>query len=133
MERDGGVETRTTAWVPAGKPIWLTEIGVPGVDKGTNGPNVFPDPKSSESAHGAHRVGDAPAGDVRRAAVHRFKDRNSVADISTRGDAEAAEHTIDGVVAEVLALYTLDSKVGVPMVKTRGVMVAVKPVVLLRV
>ncbi|KQS76763.1 hypothetical protein ASG32_26780 [Methylobacterium sp. Leaf361] len=50
VERDGGVETRTTAWVPAGKPIWLTEIGVPAVDKGTNGPNVFPDPKSSESA-----------------------------------------------------------------------------------
>ncbi|MCJ2080653.1 glycoside hydrolase/phage tail family protein [Methylobacterium sp. J-090] len=49
-ERDGGVETRRTAWVPEGKPIWLTEIGVPAVDKGTNGPNVFPDPKSAESA-----------------------------------------------------------------------------------
>jgi len=49
-ERDGGVETRATAWVPEGKPIWLTEIGVPAVDKGTNGPNVFPDPKSAESA-----------------------------------------------------------------------------------
>ena len=33
------------------KPIWLTEIGVPAVDKGPNGPNVFPDPKSSESAY----------------------------------------------------------------------------------
>jgi hypothetical protein len=50
IERDGGVETRATAWVPMGKPIWLTEIGVPAVDKGTNGPNVFPDPKSVESA-----------------------------------------------------------------------------------
>ncbi|GBU17329.1 MULTISPECIES: glycoside hydrolase/phage tail family protein [Methylobacterium] len=50
VERDGGVETRTTAWVPCSKPIWLTEIGVPAVDKGTNGPNVFPDPKSSENA-----------------------------------------------------------------------------------
>jgi GTA TIM-barrel-like domain/Putative phage tail protein len=50
VERDGGVETRATAWVPMGKPIWLTEIGVPAVDKGTNGPNVFPDPKSIESA-----------------------------------------------------------------------------------
>ena len=50
VERDGGVETRTTAWVPAGKPIWLTEVGVPAVDKGTNGPNVFPDPKSAENA-----------------------------------------------------------------------------------
>jgi hypothetical protein len=51
VERDGGVETRATAWVPRGKPIWLTEIGVPAVDKGTNGPNVFPDPKSAEGAY----------------------------------------------------------------------------------
>ena len=38
-----------TAWVPQGKPIWFTEIGCPAVDKGANQPNVFPDPKSSES------------------------------------------------------------------------------------
>ncbi len=50
IERSGGVETTATAWVPCGKPIWLTEIGIPAVDKGTNGPNVFPDPKSSENA-----------------------------------------------------------------------------------
>ena len=49
-ERDGGVETGTTAWIPRSKPIWLTEIGVPAVDRGTNGPNVFPDAKSSENA-----------------------------------------------------------------------------------
>jgi hypothetical protein len=29
---------------------WLDEIGAPAVDKGPNQPNVFPDPKSSESA-----------------------------------------------------------------------------------
>ncbi len=39
-----------TAWVPQSKPIWLTEIGCPAVDKGANQPSVFPDPKSSESA-----------------------------------------------------------------------------------
>jgi hypothetical protein len=50
VERVGGVEAGTTAWVPQSKPIWLTEIGIPAVDKGPNGPNVFPDPKSSESA-----------------------------------------------------------------------------------
>ena len=50
VERVGGVETATTAFPPMAKPIWLTEIGIPAVDKGTNGPNVFPDPKSSESA-----------------------------------------------------------------------------------
>ncbi|MGV7031959.1 baseplate multidomain protein megatron [Methylobacterium symbioticum] len=50
VEREGGVETGPTAWLPGAKPIWLTEVGVPAVDKGTNGPNVFPDPKSSENA-----------------------------------------------------------------------------------
>ena len=39
-----------TAWVPGSKPIWFTEFGVPAVDKGTNQPNVFFDPSSSESA-----------------------------------------------------------------------------------
>jgi hypothetical protein len=38
-----------TAWVPKSKPIWFTELGCPAVDKGTNQPNVFFDPKSSES------------------------------------------------------------------------------------
>ena len=39
-----------TAWTPRGKPIWFTELGCPAVDKGPNQPNVFPDPKSAESA-----------------------------------------------------------------------------------
>ena len=51
VERHGGDEIGATSWVPESKPIWLTEIGVPAVDKGPNGPNVFPDPKSSESAY----------------------------------------------------------------------------------
>jgi len=42
------VEHRNHGWVPRGKPIWLTELGCPAVDKGPNQPNVFPDPKSSE-------------------------------------------------------------------------------------
>jgi hypothetical protein len=48
VERSGGVETAATAFVPGAKPIWLTEIGVPAVDKGGNAPNVFPDARSSE-------------------------------------------------------------------------------------
>ena len=39
-----------TAWIPQSKPIWFTEIGCPAIDKGANQPNVFFDPKSSESA-----------------------------------------------------------------------------------
>ena len=38
-----------TAWSPRSKPIWLTEVGCPAVDKGANQPSVFPDPKSSEN------------------------------------------------------------------------------------
>ena len=38
-----------TAWEPKSKPIWFTEFGCPAVDKGTNEPNKFIDPKSSES------------------------------------------------------------------------------------
>jgi hypothetical protein len=37
-------------WVPGSKPIVFTEFGSPAVDKSTNQPNVFFDPKSSESA-----------------------------------------------------------------------------------
>jgi Gene Transfer Agent (GTA)-like protein/putative tail protein len=49
-ERVTGAELATpTAWVPQGKPIWLTELGCPAIDKGANQPSVFPDPKSSES------------------------------------------------------------------------------------
>jgi hypothetical protein len=50
FDRPGGVESATpTAWVPQSKPIWFTELGCPAVDRGTNQPNVFFDPKSSES------------------------------------------------------------------------------------
>jgi len=49
--RPGGVESGTpTAWAPQSKPIWFTELGCPAIDRGTNQPNVFFDPKSSESA-----------------------------------------------------------------------------------
>lgn len=48
--RPGGVRSGSaTAWTPESKPIWFTEYGCPAVDKGTNQPNVFFDPKSSES------------------------------------------------------------------------------------
>jgi hypothetical protein len=50
-DRPGGVESATaTDWVPQSKPVWLMEIGCPAVDKGANQPNVFVDPKSSETA-----------------------------------------------------------------------------------
>ena len=39
-----------TGWTPGMKPVRLSEIGFAAVDKGGNAPNVFYDPKSSESA-----------------------------------------------------------------------------------
>ncbi|BAQ69896.1 hypothetical protein NHU_02749 [Rhodovulum sulfidophilum] len=47
---DGVRSAVSTAWVPQSKPIWFTELGCPAVDKGTNAPNLFSDPKSSENA-----------------------------------------------------------------------------------
>ncbi len=50
FNRPGGVESAlATAWVPQSKPIRFTELGCPAIDRGTNQPNVFFDPKSSES------------------------------------------------------------------------------------
>lgn len=47
-----GVEAvGTTGWVAQSKPIYFSEFGCPAIDKGSNQPNVFYDPKSSESAY----------------------------------------------------------------------------------
>lgn len=49
-ERIGGIrEPGATAWEPMSKPIVFTEFGCAAIDKGTNQPNKFLDPKSSES------------------------------------------------------------------------------------
>ncbi|MFW2587546.1 baseplate multidomain protein megatron [Sagittula sp. SSi028] len=49
-ERRAGVRQPVpTNWEPQSKPVWFTELGCAAVDKGTNQPNKFLDPKSSES------------------------------------------------------------------------------------
>lgn len=49
--RPAGTEAgSSTAWAAGAKPVWFTEFGCPAVNAGTNEPNVFYDPKSSESA-----------------------------------------------------------------------------------
>lgn len=56
--RPGGVRSATpTAWIPESKPIWLIELGCPAVDKASNQPNVFLDPKSSEGAEPYYSTG----------------------------------------------------------------------------
>lgn len=48
LERVAGAELAApTPWLPRSKPIRLTEVGCPAVDKGANQPNVFPDPRSA--------------------------------------------------------------------------------------
>ncbi len=47
---DGARSPSPTAWVPQSKPFRFTEYGCAAIDKGTNAPNLFVDPKSSESA-----------------------------------------------------------------------------------
>lgn len=49
VNRPGGVEGSATSWTPESKQIIFTEFGCPALDKATNQPNVFYDPKSSES------------------------------------------------------------------------------------
>ncbi|MBB5722057.1 hypothetical protein FHS72_001681 [Loktanella ponticola] len=46
---DGIRSAIPTPWQPQSKPIWFTELGCAAIDKGTNQPNKFLDPKSSES------------------------------------------------------------------------------------
>ena len=59
-DRPGGVRAASaTAWVPRGKPIWFTELGCGAVDKGANQPNLFSDPKSSESGRPYFSTGAA--------------------------------------------------------------------------
>ena len=51
FERLGGVrQAAPTAWEPMSKPFWFSEYGCAAIDKGANQPNLFLDPKSSESA-----------------------------------------------------------------------------------
>lgn len=57
-DRPDGVRSATpTDWVPGMKPIRLTEFGCAAVDRGGNAPNLFQDPKSSESFLPPHSSG----------------------------------------------------------------------------
>lgn len=51
FERRGGRSLALRSpWLPQSKPIRFTEMGCAAIDKGTNQPNKFLDPKSSESS-----------------------------------------------------------------------------------
>jgi hypothetical protein len=68
-DRPGGVRSTTpTPWVPQSKPLRFTEFGCPAVDRGSNQPNVFFDPKSTLDAPAAIGVlaADLPPGPLWR-------------------------------------------------------------------
>ena len=49
-DRPGGIrDDAPTGWMPASKPVMFTETGCAAIDLGANAPNLFLDPKSSES------------------------------------------------------------------------------------
>jgi len=48
--RNGVKQSQSTSWIAGSKPIRFVEFGCSAVDMGPNQPNVFYDPKSSESA-----------------------------------------------------------------------------------
>ncbi len=51
FERIEGIrQPEPTPWVPQSKPVRFTEYGCAAIDKGSNQPNKFLDPKSSESS-----------------------------------------------------------------------------------
>ncbi|WP_209425709.1 glycoside hydrolase/phage tail family protein [Pararhodobacter sp. SW119] len=54
---DGQRAATPSPWQPRSKPVWFTEIGCAAIDKGTNQPNKFLDPKSSESSLPWHSTG----------------------------------------------------------------------------
>ncbi|MFN3313086.1 MAG: glycoside hydrolase/phage tail family protein [Hyphomonas sp.] len=57
--RPGGVRAAgPTGWTPGLKPIRLSDIGFAAVDKGGNAPNLFFDPKSTESAFPPFSTGE---------------------------------------------------------------------------
>jgi len=84
---DGIRQPLPTAWEPGSKPIWFTEIGCAAVNKATNEPNRFLDPKSSES--GVARASNGIRDDYiqmqyLRAFYHHFSDeaQNPVSDVT---------------------------------------------------
>ncbi len=110
--RPGGIENASpTAWVPESKPIWFTEIGCPVVDKGANQPNVFIDPKSSESAFPYYSRGTRDDTMQRRylQAFHEFFDPGH-ANYVTGSNPQSGVFTGRMVDVENIAVYTWDAR-----------------------
>jgi hypothetical protein len=104
--RVGGVRSATpTDWVPGMKPVRFVEMGMPAVDKGANQPNVFYDPKSSESA--LPHFSDGSRDDViQRRAIEAFHAHWS----DEAGNPESAEYEGRMAPADGIALWAWDAR-----------------------
>ncbi len=111
-DRPGGTESATpTDWVAESKPIWFTELGCPAIDKGSNQPNVFYDPKSSESftPYYSRGVRDDL---IQRRHLRAFLEYYDPAD----ADFEATNNPVSGVYGDRMVdrsrilLYTWDAR-----------------------
>lgn len=60
-----------TAWQPRSKPIWFTEFGFPSIDKASNQPNIFFDPKCTDGGVPRHSNG-AIDFSIQRKAIRAF-------------------------------------------------------------
>ncbi|WP_127076623.1 baseplate megatron protein TIM-barrel domain-containing protein [Rhodomicrobium lacus] len=111
-DRLGGIEAaEPTAWVPRSKPFWFTELGCPSIDKGSNQPNVFHDPKSAESALPHHSTGQ-PDNLIQRRYLHsmlRFFDETDAAFEETNNPQSTV---YDGRMVDVsrIMIYTWDAR-----------------------
>ncbi len=56
-----------TSWQPKMKKIWFTEFGFPSIDKSTNQPNIFFDPKCTDGGVPIYSTGEANLSIQRRA------------------------------------------------------------------
>ncbi|MDG1436541.1 MAG: glycoside hydrolase TIM-barrel-like domain-containing protein [Rickettsiaceae bacterium] len=60
-----------TPWQPRSKPIWFTEFGFPSIDKASNQPNVFFDPKCLDGGSPRHSNGTIDFS-IQRKAIRAF-------------------------------------------------------------
>lgn len=94
-DRVGGVRSpEPTPWVPGMKPVRLTEFGCAAVDRGGNAPNLFQDPKSTESARPPYSTGGRDDRTQRRALealLSWFAENNPISPIYGAPMLEAAD------------------------------------------
>jgi hypothetical protein len=100
----GVIQSTPTAWVPQSKPFWFMEIGCPAIDKGANEPNVFIDPKSSESFQ-PHYSNGARDDFMQRRVLQAFYEAFDPASPGYVPDANPASNVYAGRMVDVARIH----------------------------